>query len=149
MAEKPAIQKSSYPLPSYNFKVTVDGQSVSFSEASGITVEYEAITYRHGLSFWEGETITRYRYPKYRPVSLKKGTVAGAGFLYDWLTAKSNAARPVDISLCDEKGDPVVIWRIARAVPVKLEAPTFDANTNQVSIEKLDLMVSGVSVEHR
>jgi len=151
MAEKPAMQKTSYPLPVYNFKVTVDGQSVSFSEASGIAVEYETITYRHGLSCWEGEAITRFRSPKFTPVSLRKGTAAGAGagFLYRWLTAASQATRPMDISLCDEKGEPVVVWRIARAVPVRLAAPSFDAGSNQVSIETLDLMVSGVSIEHR
>jgi phage tail-like protein len=148
MAETAAVQKASYPLPAYNFKVTVGGESVSFAEASGINVEYETVTYRHGLSFTEGEAITRYRFPKYASISLKKGTVAGNGFLYDWLTEEGAAERAIDISLCDEAGAPVVVWRIAKAIPVKLTAPTFDANTNQVSIETLDLMVSGVSIEH-
>jgi phage tail-like protein len=53
----------------------------------------------------------------------------------------------MEISLCDGNGQPMVVWRIARAVPVKLEVPTFDAGASQVAIEKLDLMVSGISVE--
>ncbi|MCU0837342.1 MAG: phage tail protein [Rhodospirillales bacterium] len=148
MAESAAVQKASYPLPVYNFRVTVDGESVSFAEASGLNIECETVTYRHGLSFSEGEQLTRYRFPKYTPMTLKKGTVARGGFLYDWLIASGAAARAIAVSLCDEKGKPVVVWRIAKAVPVKLAAPTFDANTNQVSIDTLDLMISGVSVEH-
>jgi phage tail-like protein len=146
MAETPAFQKKHYPLPAYNFRVTVNGVTESFAEVSGIVLECETVTYRHGLSFWEGETLTRYAYPKYIPVSLKKGTVAGSGFFYDWIKARS-AVRPMEISLCDGNGQPMVVWRIARAVPVKLEVPTFDAGASQVAIEKLDLMVSGISVE--
>lgn len=147
MAEAVAVQKTTYPLPVYNFTVTVDGQSVSFAEASGLTIEYEKVTYRHGLSFKEGEDITRHRFPKFTSLTLKKGTVAGGSFLFDWLSGDGNAERTIAVSLCDEKGSPVITWRITKAVPVKLTAPTFDANTNQVSIDTLELMVSGVSIE--
>jgi phage tail-like protein len=148
MAETKAAQKRTYPLPAYNFRVTVDGQSASFSEASGIVIEYETVTYRHGFSAWEGETISRFRVPKYVPISLKKGTVAGQTFFADWLAMEPADARAIAISLCDEAGTPVVVWRIAKAIPTKLTAPEFDAGTDQVSIETLELMVSGVSVEH-
>ena len=145
MVETRAAQKKSYPLPVYNFRVTVDGESVSFSEVSGIKLEYETVAYRHGLSYWEGETLARFAYPKYMPISLKKGTVAGTGFLYGWLTG-DKAARAMEISLCDEKGNPLVVWRIIRAIPTRLEAPVFDADSNQASIETLELMASGISV---
>ncbi|HEX3349520.1 MAG TPA: phage tail protein [Acetobacteraceae bacterium] len=148
MAETTAIQKTTYPLPAYNFRVTVDGQSASFAEASGLAIEYETVTYRHGFSAWEGETITRFRALKHVPLSLKKGTVAGNTLFGDWLGASPTSARAIGISLCDEAGAPVVVWRIAEAIPTKLSAPTFDASTNQVSIETLDLLVSGISVEH-
>jgi len=57
-------------------------------------------------------------------------------------------ARPLAISLCDEAGAPVVVWHIKEAVPVKLGAPSFDAAGNQVAIESLELLASGISVEH-
>jgi phage tail-like protein len=148
MTQSPTDQKTSYPLPAYNFKATIEGQSISFTEVSGISIEYETLTYRHGFSAWEGETVVRWLDPKYIPISLKKGMVAGNRFLYQWLTGSSSSSRPMDISLCDETGAPVVTWRIARAVPVKLEAPAFDAAATQLAIEKLDLMVSGISIEH-
>jgi len=146
MAETKDVQKSSYPLPVYNFRVTIDGTTMSFSEVSGITLEYETVTYRHGFSFWEGEGIKKYFYNKYVPVTLKKGTIKGINFLQEWLKEKQK--RTVEVSLCDELGQPVVSWRITKAIPVKLEAPTFDANTNEVSIESLEVMASGISIEH-
>lgn len=146
MAETKDVQKLNYPLPVYNFRVTIDGTPMSFSEVSGITLEYETVTYRHGLSFWEGEGIKKYYYNKYVPVTLKKGTIKGINFLQEWLKEKQK--RTVEVSLCDELGQPVVSWRITKAIPVKLEAPTFDANTNEVSIESLEVMASGISIEH-
>jgi phage tail-like protein len=148
MAETKAAQKSSYPLPAYNFRVTVDGQSASFSEVSDIGIEYKTMTYRDGYSAWEGESITRYPSREYSPLSLKKGTVAGSRFLSDWFSGDQPTARKVAISLCDEAGKPLVVWDIREAIPTKLTAPTFDAATNQVSIETLDLLVRGVSVKH-
>jgi phage tail-like protein len=140
------VQKETYPLPAYNFKVTVDGQTVGFSEVSGMSLENEKVTYRHGLSFWEGEQLASFRYPKHMPVTLKKGTVRKNSLFYGWLT--SAAPRPVSISLCNSDGDPVVTWRVARAIPVKLQAPSFDANARDASIETLELMVIGISMEH-
>jgi phage tail-like protein len=148
MAETTAAQKSSYPLPAYNFRVTVDGQSASFSEVSDIAIECKTLTYRDGYSAWEGESITRFPSREYTPLSLKKGTVAGSRFLANWFSGGQKIAREIAISLCDEAGKPVVVWDIREAIPTKLSASVFDAETNQVSIETLDLLVRGVSVKH-
>ncbi len=148
MAETQDFQKSNYPLPAYNFRVAVDGASMSFSEVTGINLEYETLTYKHGLSFWEGEGITKYYYDKYVPVTLKRGTVQGINFLYEWIKEQAAGTRSLDVSLCDEQGQPVVTWRIAKAVPVKLEAPAFNASSNDVSVESLELLAAGISVVH-
>ncbi len=148
MALTKAEIKGQYPLPVYNFRVTVDGTSVSFSEVSGVTLEYEIITYKHGLSFWEGEGFKKYYYNKYIPVTLKKGTVKGTNLFFEWIQEKESSSRAMDISLCDENGTPLVSWHIGKAVPVKLQAPTFDANSNEVSIESLEIMAAGIKVVH-
>jgi phage tail-like protein len=149
MAESRADVASRYPLPAYSFQVTVDSQTTSFSEVSGLAVEYETVSYRHGLSFREGEAILRWRSTKSSQITLKKGVVAGKGVLYDWLAGKGTAAKAMEIGLCDEKGVPVYRWRIARAIPVKLQAPTFAADSNDVAIETLELMATGISVVPR
>jgi len=138
-------QGASYPLVAYNFRVTVDGRSMSFAEVSGLKREHHTQTYRHGLSAWEGEDIVKYRYDKYEPIILKKGSVRGATFLHEWLETKQLNA--IEISLCDEVGTPVLTWQIAKAVPVKLDAPRFDAKSNDIAIESLEIQASGVFVK--
>lgn len=146
MALSKADLKKTYPIPAYHFRVTVAGTTMSFSEVSGVVVEYESITYRQGLSFWEGETIKKFYYDKYVPVTLKRGTVKGDNRLFEWLEAAD--VRPMDISLCDEAGTPIVSWKIKKAVPAKFTAPSFDASTNDVFLESLELSAAGITVEH-
>lgn len=148
MADSQGTQATTYPLPAYNFRVTVDAESASFTEASGLAVEYETVTYRHGFSRWEGEAVTRVPKLAHSTVTLKKGTTAAGTLLADWLSAEPAAARAVAISLCNAAGVPVVVWHIKEAIPVKLTAPAFEASGNQVAIETLELLASGISVEH-
>jgi phage tail-like protein len=147
MAEMPAAQRRSYPLSTYNFRVRVGTDTISFAEVNGLALEHETVTYRHGLSVWEGEVLTRFSLSKYRPVTFKKGIVIGNRALLDWLSAPPEP-RTVEISLCDTAGLPAVSWRIARAVPVKLEAPNLAAGVNEVAIETLQVMASGIRLEH-
>lgn len=134
-----------YPLMAYNFKVIVADRTMSFAEVSGLHRQHETLTYRHGLSFWEGERIAKFYYDKHVPVTLQKGTlVNGGALLYAWLEAKDE--KVMMISLCDEQGRPIVTWRIARALPVKLTAPSFGASKSEVSIETLEVMAAGITV---
>lgn len=147
MSETKESQRLRYPLPVYNFRVTVDGQAMSFAEVSGIAVNYESVTYRHGLSFLEGERIQTFAYDRFMPITLKRGTILGAQptFLYDWLTQRD--LRSLVVSLCDEKGIPVFSWKVAAAVPVSLKAPAFSATAKDVAIDSLELQARGVTVE--
>ena len=146
MSESAASQRAKYPLAAYNFRVTVGGSAMSFTEVSGLVREYQTLTYKHGLSYWEGEAITRFRYDKYVQITLKKGAIAGATQLYQWLDTVDK--KNMSVSLCDEKGNPVVTWQIQKAMIVKLEAPALQASGNEAAIETLTLMASGISVEH-
>lgn len=146
MSESAASQRATYPLAAYNFRVTVGDAAMSFTEVSGLVREYQTLTYRHGLSFWEGESINRFRYDKYVQVTLKKGVVAGATKTHQWLDSVDQTN--LSVSLCDEKGAAVVTWQIKKAVIVKLEASTLQASSNEAAIETLTLMASGISVEY-
>jgi phage tail-like protein len=147
MSESAAQQRARYPLAAYNFRVTVGEAAMSFSEVSGLVREHQTLTYKHGLSYWEGEDIVKFRYDKYTQVTLKKGVVAGATQLYDWLDALDK--KSLSVSLCDEQGAAVVTWQIKKALIVKLEAPALQASGNEAAIETLTLMASGISVEHQ
>jgi len=146
MAETAASQRSKYPLAAYNFRVTVGDATMGFSEVSGLVREYQTLVYKHGLSYWEGEEITKFRYDKYVQVTLKKGVVAGATTLAEWL--ESLDKKSLSVSLCDETGAAVVTWQIKKALLVKLEAPSLQASGNDAAVESLTLMASGITVEH-
>ncbi|MFV8751775.1 phage tail protein [Nannocystaceae bacterium ST9] len=146
MPELPQDQRTSYPLAAYNFKVTVDGTVMRFAKVTGLQREYQTLTYRHGLSFLEGEAIAKYFVDKYVSVTLEQGTMIGSSFLHEWLETTSKAA--VDIQLCDPAGVPVITWRIAKALPVKLSAPAFDAKTNEAAIDSLEIKAAGISIIH-
>ena len=135
-----------YPLALYNFRVNVASKSMSFAEVSGISIPYEHVVYRHGLSYWEGEDITTFRLDAFTPISMRRGTIPDADllFLHDWL--KSRTLRRVEVFLCDQTGSPVMSWEIAKAVPVKLTAPSFSANANEVAVDSLDLQARGVNL---
>ncbi len=109
-------------------------------------MEYDNVTYRHGLSYLEGEDIQTFNRSPFIKISCRRGTILGAKptFLYDWLSARD--LRPMEISLCDEQGQAVFSWKIAAAVPVSLKAPTFSASTTDVAIDTLELQAKGVTV---
>ena len=38
--------RSDYPLPVYNYRVEIDGETIGFSEVSGLSISYETTTYK-------------------------------------------------------------------------------------------------------
>lgn len=146
MADSLLEQRASYPLAAYNFRVLLDAKAMSFARVSGLQREHQYVTYRHGLSCVEGELLAKYRVDKYAPVTLDRGVTTGARALYDWL--EDREPRVLQIDLCDASGRPALAWRIARAFAVKLTGPSFDASTNEVAIDSLEVMAAGISIVH-
>ncbi|HEX8113616.1 MAG TPA: phage tail protein [Kofleriaceae bacterium] len=146
MALPASAQRTSYPLALYNFRVKIAETSMSFTEVSGIAIDHDHVTYRHGLSFAEGEDIATFYFDSFIPITCKRGTILGGDplFLHDWLNKRD--LRRMDVSLCDETGTPVMSWQIAAAVPVSLKAPGFSAASNDAAIETVELRARGVSL---
>jgi len=149
--------KSSYPLPAYNYRVTIlkDGESLvlGFAEVSGLSIEYEPVTYKHGLSFVMGsKIIPGMRQPT--RLTMKRGVVQANDALPGWIQRVysdpffSSAKRDILIDLCDEAGEPLIRWTVEGALPIKLDAPAFDANTNEVAIETMEFVAHGVRVDY-
>lgn len=144
--------KDSYPLPVYNYRVTIGNTTMGFSEVSGLGVEYEPVTYKHGLSFVMGsKIIPGMRQPS--KLTLKRGITKGGAFLAAWLKDVyndpfKNNKKDILIDLCDEGGEPVVRWTVIGALPVKLDAPSFDANSNDVAIETLELIAHEIKLDY-
>jgi phage tail-like protein len=157
MAVDTSVIKSTYPLPSYNYRVTVlkDNESLAmgFSEVSGLQVEYEPVSYSHGLSFKLGGRIIPGKRKQVR-ITLKRGIVKGGDALRSWFSGVytdpffATPKRDIVIDLCDETGTAVVRWTVTGALPVKLEASNFTADGNDVAIETLELVAHRLAVNY-
>lgn len=146
MAQGPQEQRARYPLAAWNFRVSIGGEAMSFAKVSGLQQEHQTVTSRHGLSFREGEQIAVWASDRFTSVTLERGVTLDGRALHAWLEARGPSA--MEVSLCDERGVPVLAWRIARAIPVKLTAPTFDAKSNELAIETLEVKAAGISIVH-
>lgn len=152
MATDKTTIKSSYPLPVYNYRVTIDSVTLGFSEVSGLHVEYEPVTYKHGLSFVMGaKIIPGMRQPI--TLTLKRGIVQRDAFLASWLhdtytNPFKSAKRDIQIDLCDETGTSVVHWKVLGAFPTRIDAPTFDADSNEVAIETVEVIAQDMQVDY-
>lgn len=147
--------RNSYPLPSYNYRVEIGPDTVAFSEVSGLSIGYEVTTYKESPveSGSPGPRTMQMPAQRTNPtISMKKGLVPAASVvqLYDWIkTVQVNQIEKKDVfvRLCDEKGDPVISWKVTNAFPTKLDAPTFSATSNDAAIESFELKADFVTVE--
>ena len=147
--------RTDYPLPIYNYRVDIDGTSITFSEISGLERNFESITYKESFATTgkSGPNIM-YMPGMIQPVniSMKKGYVKGKSIpvFYKWINeVELNRVDKKDIvvHLLDETGNTVVSWKVIDAFPTKLTAPSFNASSNEVAVESMDLMALRVTME--
>lgn len=138
-----------YPNTVFSFVVEWGGQRLGFSEVSGLTQENQAIEYRDGNSP-EYSTMKMPGLRKFSNLTLKRGIVKADNDFAKWLfTVKMNTVerRDLIINLLDENRNPVVVWKITRAFPVKVEGPALKATGNEVAIESIELAHEGIEPE--
>lgn len=146
MAHSLAQQATSHPLLAYNFRVDIAGQSLAFTEVSGLARERRTLSYRHGLSGREGEELVVFRHDVFAPLVFKRGVVPGGlSALYDWQLAGD--MRALQVALCGPDGAALLRWTVQRACLTKIEAPSLLASGNEAAIETLTLMACGIAVE--
>lgn len=138
--------RENYPIPVYNYRVTINGnQIMSFSEVSGLEIDHDHVLYRHGFSWLVGDHLIRGQ-RKPINITLKRGVVRRRSDLYDWI--KQGDKKNIRIELCDEAELGIIIWEITRALPYKLDAPAFNASTSEVALESLDLIAHDLRIIH-
>lgn len=146
--------KTDYPLPVYNYKVDIGQDTVAFSEVSGLEIAIETISYKESQTA-SGKvgpnTMHMPGAPKPLTITLKKGFVVAKSLpaLYNWLkSTELNRIEKKDITvhLCDEKGESLAQWKVKDAFPTKLTAPSFNASSNEVAIETMELMASSMAI---
>ncbi len=139
-----------YPLPVFHFTVQWGGTRVGFSEVTGLTQENQPIEYRDG-SFPEYSTVKMPGLRKFSNVTLKRGVIRADNEFFQWLsTINLNKVerRDVTVSLLNENHEPVMVWKVHNAFPVKLEGPQLKASGNEVAIESIELAHEGLELQN-
>lgn len=147
--------KTAYPLPSYNYRVEINGAAIGFSEVSGLSISNEVHTYKESPTSGGKAGPVVMHMPSQMAmvtVTLKKGLVktASVAALYRWIAStqiNQIEKKDIYIRLCDETGAAVVSWKVVNAFPKKLDAPSFSASSNDAAIETMELAADSVQIE--
>ncbi|HET9809270.1 MAG TPA: phage tail protein [Candidatus Limnocylindria bacterium] len=133
-------------LSSFQVAITFDGMATAyFRSVAGLSVEIEVVEFREG-----GQNEVTHKLPgrvKYPNLVLKQGFTGSAGDLLKWtlrIAAGTPEAKNGSIAVYDAKGQPVATYTIANAWPVKWEGPDFDASSNEVAIETIEIAHEGL-----
>jgi phage tail-like protein len=141
---------NNYPLLTCHFQVEWGGSRLGFTEVSGLTIEYNAVEYRDGLSP-EYNSKKMPGLVKYNNIVLKRGIIKNDNEFYNWMnTIKLNTVerRDLIISLLDEEHNPVMTWKVKNAWPVKLEGPVLKSDACEAAIETLEIAHEGITIEN-
>jgi phage tail-like protein len=144
----PNVVNTHDPYSGYNFWVEWDGiVHAGFRECSGLTATRKAGTYREGTD----KTLTQRQIPglnSYGNISLKRG-ITDNQELWKWhkiLQDGTADRRNVSIILADDKGQEKMRWNLENCWPTTWNAPDFNATSDEVAIETLELVHEGITV---
>lgn len=139
-----------YPVPKFHFLVEWGGARIGFTEVSGLEVSTEVIEYREGSS----PVYHKIKMPgmqKFANITLKRGTFKGDNDFFNWwntVALNTIERRDVTISLLNENHEPVVVWKINNAWPVKVQSTDLKADGNEVAIESIELAHEGLTIQN-
>lgn len=140
---------NTYPTPAYHFVVQWGGTRIGFQHVSGLNIQVDAVEFREG-SNPQSHSLKMPGQLHYSNVVLKRGIVASDNDFFAWInTIKLNTVerRDVVVQLLNENHEPVVVWKIRNAFPVRYSGPILLANASEVAMEELELAHDGLAVE--
>ena len=141
---------ANYPLPKFHFRVEWGGTNIGFSEVSGLNIENKLIEYRDGVSP-EYSKIKMPGMREYSNITMKRGVFKNDNEFYNWLnTIQLNTVerRDLTISLLNEAHEPVVVWKVTNAFPIKVQSTDLKADGSEVAIEQIDIAHEGLTIQN-
>ena len=126
-------------MPAYHFVVQWGGTRIGFQEVSGLNIQADAVEYREG-SNPESQPLKMPGQIHYSNIVLKRGIVAKDNDFFAWInTIKLSKVerRDIVVQLLNENHEPVVVWKIRNAFPVRYSGPVLLANASEVAMEGL------------
>jgi phage tail-like protein len=127
----------------FNFLVEIDGiTQAGFQECGGLDSTVAMIEYREGTDR-PNHTRKLAGLTSFSAISLKRG-ITDSDELYQWHMNTVNGATPDrrngSIVLLDETGAEKIRWNFTQAWASKWTGPAFNATSNSVAIESLEIM---------
>jgi phage tail-like protein len=140
-----SVEMHSDPFGFIPFMIPIKGY---FTEISGLDVEYEYAEYKSvNLLGWPRSNFVPLR-PKYSPLVLKRGVTTTESFwLWHQLIVLGTKAimKPyVTITMYDRSYRPLAEWHAESAWPIKVSGPQIRSDSNDVGIEELTLVHTGL-----
>jgi len=133
------------PAKGCHFLLEIDGiDRGGFRECSGLDSTQDPVEYREGT---DGTTTRKLPgIPKYSNISLSWG-ISDDRELWDWRTSavEGNVERKNgSIVLLDDNGEEIRRWNFLNGWPTKWTGHSFNATSNDVAIEKLEIAHEGI-----
>ena len=141
---------ANYPIPKFHFQVEWGGVKIGFTEVTGLEVSTEVIEYRDGASP-EYHKIKMPGMQKFSNITMKRGTFKGDNDYFKWwntVALNTIERRNLIISLLNENHEPVVVWKIKNAWPVKVQSTDLKADGNEVDIESIEIAHEGLVIQN-
>jgi phage tail-like protein len=137
------------PDPVGELRFLVDlgkGKIGRFRECTGLAAEIEVKDYNEGgVNDRVHKLPTRMKYPN---LVLKRGvTYEDALLKWLWKTQHETQRIAITVSLVGPDGHPVRSWSFADAFPIKWTGPNFNAASNQVATETLEIVHGGLQMQ--
>lgn len=137
-----------YPLPRFHFQVDWGGAKISFTEVTGLVMEREKIEYRHSDSK-DFHKIALPGLPKNNNITMKRGKFEKDFDYNTWfenvdVDRANGDRRDVIIRLLNEGQVTVAAWSASRCFPVKVMAPDFKSDANEIAVETIEVAHEGL-----
>jgi phage tail-like protein len=139
-----------YPIPKFHFQVQWGGAKIGFTEVTGLDISTDVIEYREGSSL-EYHKIKMPGMLKFSNITLKRGTFTGDNDFYKWfntIALNTVERRDLIISLLNENHEPVVVWKIKNAFPIKVQSTDLKSDGNEVAIESVEIAHEGLTIQN-
>ncbi len=130
-----------WPLPNFFIKVNIGDEQLRFQEVSGLDSVVEPSEYRAGNSKVLS-VVKMPGLPNYSNILLRRGLVLANSGAFQWFRGTAlNALEPktVTISLLDESDTPKAVWRIDKAIPIKMSFNAMQDNVDEIAVDELVL----------
>ena len=141
-------QDQFWPMPKFYFSVDIDDLTdLPFLEISGLEIEADNISYRHGNDPSFG-TIQMPGIKKSGNLILKKGVFVNDDIfqaLISKIALNTYKRMTVVIRLLDETTEARMTWQINNAFPLKYTSTDMNSEASEAAIETLEFTHQGIS----